>query len=192
MKTRKTFPGPRFEERPEGVVPCSGIVRGGDLISPLTATSGKIYGHSVQLLFGKGNGHKINDLKEGIMVYAASTASSKDEKAGTVFAGDLEVQGTVKFKSSLTIEGVFTGEILSEGVLTVGPSAKVTATIRTKTLVSRGEINGDVFAEEQVVLEETAVHNGNITSPGIVIERGSTFNGSCSMKRGTTVGTGSF
>lgn len=117
------------------------------------------------------------------MAYTAFNASNKDEKTGTVFAGDLEVQGTVKFKSSLMIEGVFSGEIISEGVLTVGPSAKVTATIRTKTLVSRGEINGDVFADEQVVLEETAVHNGNITSPGIVIERGSTFNGSCSMKR---------
>ncbi|OPY03057.1 MAG: Polymer-forming cytoskeletal [Syntrophorhabdus sp. PtaB.Bin047] len=126
------------------------------------------------------------------MAYVASNASSKDEKAGTVFAGDLEVQGTVKFKSSLMIEGVFSGEIISEGVLTVGPSAKVTATIRTKTLVSRGEINGDVYADEQVVLEETAVHNGNITSPGIVIERGSTFNGSCSMKRANAGNTGSF
>lgn len=126
------------------------------------------------------------------MAYVASTASSKDEKTGTVFASDLEVQGTVKFKSSLMIEGVFSGEIISEGVLTVGPSAKVTATIRTKTLVSRGEINGDVYADEQVVLEETAVHNGNITSPGIVIERGSTFNGSCSMKRAGTGNTGSF
>lgn len=126
------------------------------------------------------------------MAYTASTASNKDEKAGTVFASDLEVQGTVTFKSSLMIEGVFSGEIISEGVLTVGPSAKVTATIRTKTLVSRGEINGDVYADEQVVLEETAVHNGNITSPGIVIERGSTFNGSCSMKKAGAGNTGSF
>lgn len=125
------------------------------------------------------------------MAYTASTASTKDEKAGTVFADDLEIQGTVKFKGSLMIEGVFNGEILSEGLLMVGPSAKVTATIRTKSLISRGEIHGDVYADEQVVLQETAIHNGNITSPGIVIERGSSFNGSCSMKRGDTGTSGS-
>lgn len=123
------------------------------------------------------------------MAYTApNAAANKEENADTVFAGDLEVQGTIKFTGSLMIEGVFNGEILSEGLLIVGPEAKVTATIRTKNLISRGEIHGDVFAGEQVVLEKTAVHNGNITSPGIVIERGSTFNGSCSMKRDASVG----
>lgn len=127
------------------------------------------------------------------MAYTAPNASAnKDERPDTVFAGDLEVQGTIKFKGSLLIEGVFNGEILSEGLLVVGPDAKVTATIRTKNLVSKGEISGDVYAGEQVVLEETAVHNGNITSPGIVIERGSTFNGSCSMKRGPSTGSSTF
>ncbi len=124
------------------------------------------------------------------MAYTTPNASSKkDEKQSTVFADDLEIQGTVKFKDSLLIKGVFNGEILSEGLLVVGPDAKVTATIKTRNLISRGEIRGDVYAGEQVVLEETAIHNGNITSPGIVIERGSTFNGSCSMKRGTTATT---
>lgn len=127
------------------------------------------------------------------MAYTAPNASANnDRKADTVFAADLEVQGTITFKGSLMIEGVFNGEILSEGLLIVGPDAKVTATIRTKNLLSRGEIHGDVYAGEQVTLEKTAVHNGNITSPGIVIERGSTFNGSCSMKRGAPAGSGEY
>ena len=126
------------------------------------------------------------------MAYTAPKASvNNEEKADTVFADDLEINGIVKFKSSLMIKGVFNGEIQSEGLLIVEPDAKVTATIRTKNLISRGQINGDVFAGEQVVLESTAVHNGNITSPGIAIERGSTFNGSCVMKKGFEAGQGS-
>ena len=100
----------------------------------------------------------------------------------TVLADDLEIKGTMKFQSSLMIKGVLEGEIISEGMLIVGPTAKVTAAITTKNLVSYGDVNGDVTASEQVVLKDTAVHTGNITTRNIVLENGSVFNGSCMMK----------
>jgi cytoskeletal protein CcmA (bactofilin family) len=104
------------------------------------------------------------------------------EVVTTVLADDLEITGVMKFESSLMIKGIFEGEILSEGQLIVGPTAKVSATITTKNLVSYGEINGDVSASEQVILKDTAVHTGNITTRNIVLEHGSVFNGSCMMK----------
>jgi cytoskeletal protein CcmA (bactofilin family) len=105
------------------------------------------------------------------------------EKVTTVIADDLEIRGTMKFKSSLMIKGIFQGEVVSEGLLIVGPTAKVAASITTKDLVSHGEIQGDVTASEQVILKNTSVHTGDITTPHIVIESGSLFNGSCIMKR---------
>ena len=87
------------------------------------------------------------------------------------------------------ITGIFNGEIISEGLLIVGPTAKVTATIMTKNLISHGEIQGDVTASEQVILKKTAVHNGNITAPDIAIESGSLFNGACIMKKDTAAGS---
>ncbi len=116
----------------------------------------------------------------------APVNSDIDEKnVTTILADDLEVQGTIKFKNSLMIRGVLEGEIVSEGLLIVGPTAKVTAKITTKNLISHGEIQGDVTASEQVILKNTAVHNGNVTTPNIVIESGSVFNGSCIMKKDT-------
>ena len=109
------------------------------------------------------------------------------EKVTTVIADDLEIRGTMKFKSSLMIKGIFEGEVISEGLLIVGPTAKVAAAIITKNLVSHGEIQGDVTASEQVILKNTAVHTGNITTPNIVIESGSIFNGSCIMERDASV-----
>jgi cytoskeletal protein CcmA (bactofilin family) len=111
-----------------------------------------------------------------------------EENVTTVLADDLEIKGTMKFKSSLMIKGVFEGEIISEGLLIVGPTAKVTATITTKNLISHGDIKGDVTASEQVILKETAVHTGNITTPSIVLESGSLFNGSCIMQRDVSAG----
>jgi cytoskeletal protein CcmA (bactofilin family) len=113
----------------------------------------------------------------------SKTSDFGEENVTTILADDLEVQGTIKFKSSLMIKGVLEGEIISEGLLIVGSTAKVKATITTKNLISHGEIQGDVTASEQVILKSTAVHNGNVTTPNVVIESGSVFNGSCIMKR---------
>jgi len=116
------------------------------------------------------------------MAVIPTTPEVDGKKVTTTLAADLEIQGTIKFKSSLLITGVFNGAIISEGLLIVGPTAKVTATITTKNLISQGEIQGDVTASAQVILKNTAVHNGNITTPDIAIESGSLFNGSCIIK----------
>jgi len=120
---------------------------------------------------------------------APGSTGDSEEKVTTVIADDLEIQGIMKFKSSLMIKGVLEGEIISEGLLIVGPTAKVAAKITTKNLISHGEIQGDVTASDRVILKSTSAHNGNITTPNIVIESGSIFNGSCIMKREEPVQT---
>jgi len=101
----------------------------------------------------------------------------------TVIADDLEIQGTIKFKTSVMIKGIFEGEIFSDGLLVIGPTARVKATITTKNMVSHGETEGNVTASEQVILKSTATHTGDITTPSIMIEGGSVFNGRCVMDR---------
>lgn len=107
----------------------------------------------------------------------------EEDQITTVVAEDLEIKGTIKFKSSVMLKGVFEGEIYSEGLLVVGPTAKVSATINTKTLISHGEISGNVEATDQIVLKKTSTHNGDLKSPFLMIENGAVFNGSCMMKR---------
>ena len=111
------------------------------------------------------------------------SSDDAEEKVTTVIADDLHIKGTITFKTSLMIKGSLEGEIISEGLLIVGPTAKIDATIITKSLISHGWIKGDVTASDRVVLKGTSVQTGNITTPYIVVENGSTFNGSCVMKR---------
>jgi len=111
------------------------------------------------------------------------TSENAEEKMTTVIADDLHIKGTITFATSLMIKGTLEGEIVSEGLLVVGPTAKIGARIVTKSLISHGEITGDVTASEQVVLKQSAVQTGNITTPYIVVENGSVFNGSCVMAR---------
>jgi cytoskeletal protein CcmA (bactofilin family) len=101
----------------------------------------------------------------------------------TILADDVHINGTMTFKTSVMVKGTFKGEIISEGLLVVDHKAKVHATITTKSLISHGEIQGDVTAGDQVVLKGTAVHTGNITTPSIMMENGAVMNGSFIMKR---------
>ena len=108
---------------------------------------------------------------------------TNESKITTVIAEDLEIKGAIRFKSSVMLKGVFEGEIHSEGLLVVGAGAKVTATIITKTLVSDGQIIGNVKAGEQIILKNTATHTGDLHAPFISIEGGAIFNGSATMNR---------
>ncbi len=115
---------------------------------------------------------------------ARSSAPDLDETTiATILADDLAIKGTLKFSTSLMIKGSLEGDIISEGLLVVSSTAKLTATITTKDLISYGEIQGDVTATGKVVLKGSAVQSGNITTPTIEIETGSVMNGSLIMKR---------
>jgi cytoskeletal protein CcmA (bactofilin family) len=115
----------------------------------------------------------------------ANPARTEDNetRVTTVIADDLEIKGSISFKSSLMIKGNFEGEIRSEGLLVVGPTATVKAEITTNKLITYGKIVGNVTAEENVVLKTDSSLKGDITTPNIIIENGSGFNGSCIMKR---------
>ncbi len=117
------------------------------------------------------------------MATIAPGGPTDNEKVITVMAEDLSIEGTITFKSSLRVEGNVKGEIISEGLLVIAPTAKIVASIKTKRLVSEGSTEGDVTASEQVVLKKDSVHVGSITTPNIVVESGSTLNGPIAMVR---------
>lgn len=106
-----------------------------------------------------------------------------ESRVTTVIADDLEIKGSIRFKSSLMIKGNFEGEIVSEGLLIIGATANVKATIKTSKLITYGIITGNVTAEENVVLKTNSRIMGDIATPNIIIENGSIFNGSCIMSR---------
>jgi cytoskeletal protein CcmA (bactofilin family) len=140
----------------------------------------RFFGKGSELTDGKNFKKNKNNTREETMQH---TQEIDESQITTVIAEDLEIKGTVKFKSSLMIKGVLEGEIFSEGLLIIGPTAKVTATITTKNLISHGEVTGNVTASEQVILKSTSVHQGDITTPNITIESGALFNGKCIMSR---------
>ena len=94
---------------------------------------------------------------------------------GATFEGKLTFEGTVR------IDGIFKGEIITSDVLIIGESAKVEAEVKVGTAVVNGEVVGNITASQSVELHSPARVRGNLASPSLLIEKGVTFEGSCSM-----------
>src|SRR5271157_3056754 len=65
------------------------------------------------------NNNNINKEEETMSNKPPFFSEGSAEKVTTVIADDLEIRGTMKFKSSLMIKGIFEGEVISEGLLIV-------------------------------------------------------------------------
>jgi cytoskeletal protein CcmA (bactofilin family) len=103
----------------------------------------------------------------------------------TVVAEDLEIKGSIRFKSSVMLKGVFEGEIFLGRAARGRTHREGYCKHHTKTLISHGSITGNVVAGEQIVLKNTATHNGDLNTPFVMIENGAVFNGSCVMEEKT-------
>ena len=94
-----------------------------------------------------------------------------------------EFEGKLSFRDTVRIDGSFSGEISSENTLIVGESGKIHATIKSVCVMVSGLVEGDIQASSQIVLHKTAVVNGDLIAPNIVMEEGSQLNGNVRMGR---------
>ena len=92
-----------------------------------------------------------------------------------------EFEGKLSFRDTVRIDGRFRGEITSENTLIVGECGEIEATIKSNTVAISGTVTGDVIARHKVVLHKTAVVDGNVEAPTLVIEEGATLNGQLTM-----------
>ena len=88
------------------------------------------------------------------------------------------VKGKLSAEEDIKIAGRVEGEIqLGEHVLTVQPTAKLTAGVSAKSVIIEGALRGDVVAAHSVALQTTASVSGKIAAPRIAILDGASFNG---------------
>ncbi len=92
-----------------------------------------------------------------------------------------EFEGKLSFRDTVRIDGSFSGEISSDNTLIVGESGQIMATIHSVCVVISGLVEGDIHASEQIVLHKTAVVNGDLDSPMVVMEEGAQLNGCVRM-----------
>lgn len=93
-----------------------------------------------------------------------------------------EFEGKLVFEGRVRIDGKLRGEIWSDDVLILGPTAEVHARIDVGTLIVRGgSLWGDVRAKRLVEIYAPGRVHGAIEAPQMFLDKGASFDGKCTM-----------
>ena len=103
------------------------------------------------------------------------------KKERTILSEDISFQGKLYLKDSLTINGHFKGYIQTPGELFVGPAGKVEADIDAGEVCIEGQVQGNVFASNNIQIRKNARIVGDIRTESLQIDSGSRFRGTCVM-----------
>lgn len=94
---------------------------------------------------------------------------------GSQFVGELTGEEDV------LVQGRFEGTMRVSERLTVGPGGRVEGEIHARAVLVLGHVRGQIFAGERAELSATAVVEGNVEAPKIVIAEGARLEGSVAM-----------
>lgn len=115
----------------------------------------------------------------------SSSPSLSSSSSRNVLNQDVEVRGILRFTDDLLVDGSVEGQIVSDGVLTVGGNATIKASepgknaVQTKSAIVHGRVHGDVEVSDRVELAATAEVIGDITANKISIQEGAILVGHC-------------
>jgi len=100
------------------------------------------------------------------------------EKISSYLGEDSVFEGRLTFKGTFNLDCNFKGDISAPGTLIVGENGKIDSNIHVGSIISEGEINGNIIAEERVEILSGKVC-GDIWAPVVVVKKGSIFEGNC-------------
>jgi predicted acyltransferase (DUF342 family) len=66
--------------------------------------------------------------------------------------------------------------------VTIGTNGRVRADVFGNTVIVEGEVDGNLFAQQQAIVRQSGAVRGNITAPRVMLEDGSRFRGSIDME----------
>ncbi|MDA2923612.1 polymer-forming cytoskeletal protein, partial [Acidobacteria bacterium AH-259-L09] len=103
-------------------------------------------------------------------------------KDRAIIGPSISIKGELTGEEDLLIQGRVEGKIkLKKNNITVGKKGRIKANIYGKIISIEGEVEGDLFGVEKIVLRQSGVVRGNITAPRVNLEDGAKFKGSIDM-----------
>lgn len=114
---------------------------------------------------------------------APASAEGKARPAAAVIDEKTEITGNLKSTGNVLIEGRFHGEVEARDTVWVEPGAQSDGQLRASDAVISGTVDGEIDCGRRLQIAATAVVNGDIKTPILVIEDGATVNCRFSMTR---------
>ncbi len=103
-------------------------------------------------------------------------------KEQAVIGPSISIKGELSGEEDLMIQGRVEGTIdLKKNNVTVGRNGHIKADLYGKVISIEGEVQGNLFGEEKIVIRESGVVRGNMRTPRFSLEDGANFKGSIDM-----------
>ncbi len=108
---------------------------------------------------------------------------SNEPGGRAVIGPSIQIKGELSGGEDLLIEGRIEGKVaLAQHAVTVGAKGRLAADIHARAVHVEGEVEGNIAAEELIVLKKSARVRGDLVAPRVVIEDGARFKGSVDME----------
>ena len=103
-------------------------------------------------------------------------------KERALIGASIKIEGNLSGGEDLLVEGRVKGKIdLNQHSITIGRKGRIKADIHGRSIVVMGEVDGNLYGSEQVVLQKSSKVRGNLFAPRVSLEDGSDFKGSIDM-----------
>lgn len=112
------------------------------------------------------------------------TEFGRGGELNTIVGKGTVVEGDLKVKNSLRIDGIVKGNVNTTDTIIVGKDGEVEGRVRAKHLLLGGKVKGNIIASGRVFLESTASVFGDIKAVRLVVDEGAIFDGKCTMDEG--------
>jgi len=130
---------------------------------------------------------ELENEKQSIVAPAPRAAGARTSTTGgqvATIGPSITIEGDVKGEEDLVVEGRIAGTVtLPKHKVTVGETGHLKARVVAESITIQGEVEGDLIAEEEVVLRPSGSVVGNIIAPRVSLEKGCRFKGSIDMEQ---------
>jgi cytoskeletal protein CcmA (bactofilin family) len=104
-----------------------------------------------------------------------------DGKLDTIIGKGTKVEGTMTVEGSTRVDGILTGKLVSNDIVTVGPTGEVKADIKAKAIIIGGKVFGNIESSEKIEIQARAEFRGDLIAKSLLIEHGAIFHGTSNM-----------
>ena len=99
----------------------------------------------------------------------------------TVVSAGSALQGDIRVRGALHIDGAVCGNVTTDGDMSVGPDGYILGEVRARTLRVGGRIDGIVHVRQHLCMLRTGHVRGHASYHTLEIERGGVMDGSTSF-----------
>jgi cytoskeletal protein CcmA (bactofilin family) len=130
---------------------------------------------------GNGGLNGLRNVLGGRGPQGAHTGPTPPDKCENVLASGAKWEGTLTVDTSVRIDGVFSGKIVSQATVHVADGAHVNAAIHAAYVAIAGDFKGEIRAEQRTDLLPRGRIQADVITGLLVVQEGGIFDGHVQM-----------